>query len=160
MSRVSATHTTLYWINLWLRINMYLHRQRISGITGLWNHICQCREAFESMDHPGRNLCWLRAAHLSVSLCWCPLTLTFYNYCSRSQFLCYCLGNGIDIPYESLLEQLLLSHFSLVRLCATPDTAAHQAPPSMGFSRQEYWSGVPLPSLYWCINGSFPLWYT
>ena len=85
----------------------------------------------------------------------------------------------------------LLSHFSRVRLCATPDgsspgspvpgilqartlewvaisfsnawkwkvkvkslsrvrplawTAAYQAPPSMGFSRQEYWSGVPLPS--------------
>ena len=33
-----------------------------------------------------------------------------------------------------------------VRLLATPWTAAHQAPPSMGFSRQEYWSGVPLPS--------------
>ena len=37
----------------------------------------------------------------------------------------------------------LLSH---VRLFATPSTAAYQAPPSMGFSRQEYWSGVPLPS--------------
>ena len=36
--------------------------------------------------------------------------------------------------------------FSCVRLLATPWTAAHQAPPSMGFSRQEYWSGVPLPS--------------
>ena len=36
-----------------------------------------------------------------------------------------------------------LSH---VRLCATPWTAAYQAPLSMGFSRQEYWSGVPLPS--------------
>ena len=35
---------------------------------------------------------------------------------------------------------------SLVRLLATPWTVAHQAPPSMGFSRQEYWSGVPLPS--------------
>ena len=41
---------------------------------------------------------------------------------------------------------LLLSRFSRVRLCATPWTAAYQAPPSMGFSRQEYWSGVPLPS--------------
>ena len=37
----------------------------------------------------------------------------------------------------------LLSH---VQLLATPWTAAYQAPPSMGFSRQEYWSGVPLPS--------------
>ena len=36
---------------------------------------------------------------------------------------------------------------SRVRLCATPETAAHQAPPSLGFSGQEYWSGVPLPSL-------------
>ena len=36
---------------------------------------------------------------------------------------------------------------SRVWLFATPWTAAHQAPPSMGFSRQEYWSGVPSPSL-------------
>ena len=35
---------------------------------------------------------------------------------------------------------------SCVRLLATPWTEAYQAPPSMGFSRQEYWSGVPLPS--------------
>ena len=35
---------------------------------------------------------------------------------------------------------------SRARLLATPWTAAYQAPPSMGFSRQEYWSGVPLPS--------------
>ena len=41
---------------------------------------------------------------------------------------------------------LLLSRFSRVRLCATPQTAAHQAPPSLGFSRQEYWSGLPFPS--------------
>ena len=37
-----------------------------------------------------------------------------------------------------------LSH---VRLLATPWTAAYQAPPSMGFSRQEYWRGLPLSSL-------------
>ena len=36
--------------------------------------------------------------------------------------------------------------FSHVWLLATPWTAAYQAPPSMGFSRQEYWSGLPLPS--------------
>ena len=41
---------------------------------------------------------------------------------------------------------LLLSHFSRVRLCATPWTAAHRAPPSLGFSRQEHRSGLPLPS--------------
>ena len=41
---------------------------------------------------------------------------------------------------------LLLSRFSRVQLCATPQMAAHQAPPSLGFSRQEHWSGLPLPS--------------
>ena len=41
---------------------------------------------------------------------------------------------------------LLLSHFSCVRLCAIPQTAAHQAPLSLGFSRQEHWSGLPFPS--------------
>ena len=41
---------------------------------------------------------------------------------------------------------LLLSRFSRVRLCATPETAAHQALPSLGFSRQEHWSGLPFPS--------------
>ena len=41
---------------------------------------------------------------------------------------------------------LLLSHFSRVRLCVTPQTAAQQAPPSLGFSRQEHWSGLPFPS--------------
>ena len=40
--------------------------------------------------------------------------------------------------YQLLLKLLLLSHFSRVRLCATPETAAHQAPPSLGFSRQEH----------------------
>ena len=47
---------------------------------------------------------------------------------------------------KALRELLLLSRFSRVQLCATPETAAYQAPLSLGFSRQEYWSGVPLPS--------------
>ena len=41
---------------------------------------------------------------------------------------------------------LLLSHFSCVQLCVTPYMAAHQAPPSLGFSRQEHCSGLPFPS--------------
>ena len=40
----------------------------------------------------------------------------------------------------------LPSRFSRVRLCATPETAAHEAPPSLGFSRQEHWSGLPFHS--------------
>ena len=42
--------------------------------------------------------------------------------------------------------RLLLSPFSRVQLCATPQTAAHQAPLSLGFSRQEHWSELPFPS--------------
>ena len=50
---------------------------------------------------------------------------------------------------------LLLSRFSRVQLCAIPQTAAYQAPPSMGFSRQEYWSGLPWPSPeIWCLVAS------
>ena len=44
-----------------------------------------------------------------------------------------------------MLLLLLLSRFSRVQLCVTPQTAAHQAPPSLGFSRQEHWSALPFP---------------
>ena len=47
---------------------------------------------------------------------------------------------------QKLLLLLLLSRFSHVQLCGTPQTAAHQALPSLGFSRQEHWSGLPSPS--------------
>ena len=49
-------------------------------------------------------------------------------------------------PPGKPVNRLLLSRFSCVRLCATPETAAHQAPPSLGLSRQEHWSGLPFPS--------------
>ena len=49
--------------------------------------------------------------------------------------------NGII--YQDYSEVKSLSH---VRLIATLWTIAHQAPPSMGFSRQEYWSGLPFPA--------------
>ena len=63
-----------------------------------------------------------------------------------------CIGRWIlyrcatwEVRIYSLLL-LLLSRFSRVWLCATPQMAAHQAPPSLGFSRQEHWSGLPFPS--------------
>ena len=54
-----------------------------------------------------------------------------------------------DLFSLSLTQALLLrllSRFSRVWLCATPQTAAHQALPTLGFSRQEHWSGLPFPS--------------
>ena len=64
-------------------------------------------------------------------------------------------GDGIPVELFQILKDdavkvlhsmLLLSCFSHVRLCATPETTAHQAPLSLGFSRQEHWSWLPFPS--------------
>ena len=55
---------------------------------------------------------------------------TFYRFLS-------CIFNSVHAS--------VLSHFSRVQLCVTLWTVAHQAPLSMGFSRQEYWSGLPWP---------------
>ena len=54
----------------------------------------------------------------------------------------------VAISFSSARKwKVKVKSLSYVRLLATPWTEAHQAPPPMGFSRQEYWSGVPLPSL-------------
>ena len=55
------------------------------------------------------------------------------------EWVAICFSNA----WKWKMKVKLLSH---VWLLATPWTAAYQAPPSMGFSRQEYWSGLPLPS--------------
>ena len=56
-------------------------------------------------------------------------------------------GVGCHFLLQCMKEKVKVKSFSHVWLFVTPWTAAHQAPPSMGFSRQECWSGVPLPSL-------------
>ena len=61
----------------------------------------------------------------------------------RCHFLLQCM----KVKSESEVAQ------SCPTLCDPVDCVAHQAPPSMGFSRQEYWSGVPLPSLI-CVHKS------
>ena len=95
-------------------------------------------------------------------------TVCLQNYAAKSRQLCPTLCDPIDgsppgspipgILQARTLERVAISFsnewkwkvkvksLSRVWLLATPWTAAHQAPPSMGFSRQEYWSGVPLPS--------------
>ena len=52
----------------------------------------------------------------------------------------------IEKSQSIMNNTMLLSHFSRVQLCATPEMAAHQGPPSLGFSRQEHWSGLPFPA--------------
>ena len=56
------------------------------------------------------------------------------------QFIC---KNSKDC---SILLKVKVKSLSPVRLFATPRTVASQVPPSMGFCRQEYWSGLPFPS--------------
>ena len=51
-----------------------------------------------------------------------------------------------DAIFFSWVVKVKVKSLSRVRLFATPWTVAYQAPTSMGFSRQEYWSGVPFPS--------------
>ena len=83
----------------------------------------------------------------------------FFMRCSDYLQLCFKvysieiaikLGNLLNILLQKLplkkRQLLLLSHFSHVRLCVIPQTASHQAPLSLGFSRQEHWSGLPFPS--------------
>ena len=55
-------------------------------------------------------------------------------------------GKDTGVDCHFVLQCVKVKSLSRVRLLATPWTSAYQAPPSMGFSRQEYWSGVPLPS--------------
>ena len=56
-------------------------------------------------------------------------------------------GKNTEVGCHFLFQCMKVKSLSGARLLATPWTAAYQAPPSMGFSRQEYWSGVPVPSL-------------
>ena len=90
--------------------------------------------------------------------------LLLLSHFSRVQTLCDPIDGGPPgspvpgIPQARTLEGVAISFsndwkwkvkvksLSRLRLLATPWTAAYQAPPSMGFSRREYWSGVPLPS--------------
>ena len=69
--------------------------------------------------------------------------ITAGSDCSHEIKRCLLLGRK---AMTNLLLLLLLSRFSRVRLCATPEMTAHQAPQSLGFSRQEHWSGLPFPS--------------
>ena len=100
--------------------------------------------------------------------------LKFYNVCAKSLQSCPTLCDPIEgsppgspvpgILQAGTLEWVAISFsnawkwkvkgklLSRVWLPATPWTAAYQAPPSMGFSRQDYWSEVPLPSPLQCLN--------
>ena len=67
-----------------------------------------------------------------------------------------CLESNIHSSPMTVYGTAAAKSLSCVRLFATPWTAARQSPPSVGFSRQEYWSGVPSPSpVYMCTSSLF-----
>ena len=68
------------------------------------------------------------------------------NVTEELKFTFYLTFIYLNLNCHMWLLLLLLSRFSHVRLCLTPETEARQAPPFLGFSRQEHWSGLPFPS--------------
>ena len=95
---------------------------------------------------------WLSILHIVVCMFQCyspnsshPLLPLFHQVCALCLHLS--LLNRVPlIPFLPLNNKVKVKSLSRIRLSATPWTVAYQAPASMGFSRQEYWSGLPFPS--------------
>ena len=118
-----------------------------------------CLTLRDSMDcsPPGSSVCGIFQARVLVSAIWqCKSAISVYIYVSfLLSLLIPIILSCIFTKGQLWLFQSFLSWFQLfsdqllshVQLLATPWTAAYQAPSFIGFSRQEKWSGVPLPSL-------------
>ena len=108
---------------------------------------CSYIYSFSCLFHygPCDLLKYIYYSSLSYTVGACCLSILYMVFCicQPPAFFPLCLFS-MSVSYPLLL--LLLSRFSCVRPCVTPQTAIHQAPPSLGFSRQEYWSGLPFPS--------------
>ena len=92
---------------------------------------CMCAKSLQLYRASRRNTVLLNTWHRDFSPVRLPTYRNVYVY---------------TLEMYTYILLLLPSHFSSVRLCATPWTAAHQDPPSLGLSRQEHWSGLPFPS--------------
>ena len=108
-----------------------------------WFSPCFFLSCSVSLDHSKRSL------HSYLWLWWIYY-LQIHLFCGQIVKILYPPTSSPDFLFWDHfcmpLMLLLLSCFSRFRLCATPEMAAHQAPLSLGFSRQEHWSGLPLPS--------------
>ena len=117
---------------------------------GGWNSSGQCLEgAWPSHFSP--TLCWLSCTETvssSIEKLEIEFGIVWFLHLAYNYLICWwCWKLSLWLlSLNIFLLLLLLSRFSCVRLCATPEMAAHQAPPSLGFSRQEHWSGLPFPS--------------
>ena len=141
---------------------MWVHEHVGSHLKEVWmDHIPMPWEAIpELLCHPGHEMppshLWEDSArdnnNTAKSLQLCP-TLCDPMDCSPPGFSIPGILQArtlewVAISFSNARKwKVKLKSLSRVRLLATSWTAAYQAPPSMGFSRQEYWTGVPLPSL-------------
>ena len=125
----------------------------------VWPHRRQPTRLPHPWDSPGRNTgvgchCLLQCRNVkseSEVTQLCP-TLSDPMDCSPSGSSIHGIFQARVLEWVAIafsnagMWKVKVKSLSCVQLLAIPWTAAHQAPPSMGFSRQEYWSGVPLPS--------------
>ena len=140
----STTKSLISWVNLDELLNP--SESQVSGFSFM------CKTGVLTVSSPqGWHENKKRWFPNSVLCCVCGQKI-FHNHTNRGS-MPFCGANAFhkinkfSLPcLDSPGMLLLLSHFSRVWLCATPKTAAHQAPPSLGFSRQEHWSGLPFPS--------------
>ena len=125
----------------------------------LWG--CPSAPALSALFH-ALNLDWSSISHMVIYMFQCYSLKSSHPHllpqspkiCSLYLCLICCLIYRVVVTI--FLNSRLLSRFSCVQLCATPQTAAHQAPLSLGFSRQEYWSGLPFHSpMHACILSRF-----
>ena len=84
--------------------------------------------------------------HIAMILLTKSLILFGFHMNSVCVCVCVCVQLYAIRSMYRFMHACMLSCFSHVRLCATPWTETHQAPLSTGFSRQEYWSGLPFTS--------------
>ena len=98
-----------------------------------------------SIEHPG--LIPFRMDSLDLLAVQGTLKSLLQHHSSKASILRHSAFFIVQLSYPYMpLLLLLLSHFSRVQLCVTPEMAAYQAPPCLGFSRQENWSGLPFLS--------------
>ena len=111
------------------------------------NEVWQWKQRTERREGSEDLICWLWGGRNELGVKECSWPLETRKDKETQLLLETSEGALVHWHLEfGIFELLLLSRFSRVRLCVTPETAAHQAPPSLGFSRQEHWSGLPFPS--------------
>ena len=89
---------------------------------------------------------WVRLCNIYLCLISLSIMSLLLSKIARSKVF-FTWGNDLkkNTVRPSLVHLCMLSHFSWVQLCTIPWTVAHQAPLSMGVSRQAYWSRLPYP---------------